>query len=657
MNGYYRLQILLAKRIFLVFVLYFLSRLVFYLLNINHFTNLPFGEALKIFFFGMRFDISSIILFNSIFILLHVLPLGFYSHFQMSRSYQGFLKFIFVVINTVCLFTNLADVEFFKYINKRSTFFTLKLLTDKNINGDFYRMLPQYLFDFWHIVVLWILMIIVLIYFYPQYRQKKSKVEMTTYIRFAYHLQNKPKNQFNWLTYLIQAGVSILIILISIVGFRGGLQLKPIRIINAAQYTDSRNVPLVLNTPFTIFKSFGGKDLKYRKFYTDNQLDTIFNPVSKFKNDSTFRKLNVVVFILESFSKEYIGSLNNSKHYTPFFDTLAKHGLIFDNAFANGTQSIEAMPSIIAGIPSLIEEPYITSNYAPNKINSLANLLKPMGYYTSFYHGGTNGTMGFDQFAKIAGFDAYVGRKEYNNENDYDGNWGIYDEEFLQFFAQKLNEQKQPFASCLFTLSSHHPYSVPQKYKGKFYSDSLKIHESIGYSDYALMKFFETAKKMPWFKNTLFVLTADHTGQSGNPKYGTKAGCYRIPILYYRPADTLLTGINHNVTQQSDILPSIMNYLKYPESFVAFGKPVFDTTAVHFAINYASGMYQFFNGSYVMYFDGDDAVGLYNFAEDIYLKNNLLKSTPAIALPMEEKLKAIIQSYNNRLINNKLSLD
>jgi phosphoglycerol transferase MdoB-like AlkP superfamily enzyme len=291
--------------------------------------------------------------------------------------------------------------------------------------------------------------------------------------------------------------------------------------------------------------------------------------------------------------------------------------------------------------------------YSGNNINSLATVLKKKNYSSAFFHGGTNGTMGFDGFTKLAGFDKYYGRTEYNNEKDYDGKWGIFDEPFLQFMAATLDKTPKPFIAGVFTLSSHHPYKVPDKYANTLPKGKLAIHQSICYTDYALRKFFKTLSRESWFDSTLFVITADHTSESIYPQYETREGMYSIPIIFYLH-NSSLKGVNDLVTQQSDIMPTILDYLNFNAPFVAFGNSVLDSAGNHFAINFVNETYQLIYKNYAMVFDGTKGISLYNTANDSLQKKNLLESSPAIKKEMEQKVKAIIQSYNQRLIKNEM---
>ncbi|HNH67568.1 MAG TPA: LTA synthase family protein, partial [Bacteroidia bacterium] len=430
--------------------------------------------------------------------------------------------------------------------------------------------------------------------------------------------------------------------------FRGGLQYKPISVLTAARYTSNQNVAAVLNTTFTILKTLGKDELKNYDY--DKKMPsalTYFNPMHNYANTGVFKRMNVVLIIMESFSKEYIGYFNHGKGYTPFLDSLMQHSLTCTDAFANGKKSIEGIPCIVSGIPALMNTPYISGQYNSNNLSSLPFLLKKYGYSSSFYHGGNNGTMGFENFSKMAGYDYYVGRNEYGDK-DYDGTWGVYDEPFFQFFCHELNTQKQPFVATVFSLSSHHPYAIPPQYHSRFKDGEQPIHRAVRYADYALQQYFECAKKQPWYYNTLFVITADHTGPSIVSHYQTRTGIYEVPIVYFAPDDSLLQGQYENVTQHTDIVPGILNYLHYPDSFKFFGNSIFDTTVSNrFAVSFLDGTYQLITNNSITTTDFDTE---YHFV----LRN---AKTENDSIKASNTLKVFVSLYNRSMIHNKLTED
>ncbi len=626
-------------RLLVVLFFFFLSRISFYLFNLQYFSNLDFSELTKILFIGFRFDISAILILNFPVIILNSIPF----RFRYNKVYQVFVDTYFCLVNFFGLLLNLIDTIYFRFTLKR---ITAEFFSYLSYGGDFNKLIPQFIHDFWYIILVWgvfsFLLVIFILLFKVQAPSGKSKGNSIRYL-------------------LVNSFIFLVIVSLTIIGIRGGIQLRPIGIITAANYTQAKNVPLLLNTPFSIARSIGNERLQTIRYYKkDDQLEKIFTPLHK-RHPGQSRKLNVVIIVMESFSREHIGSLNRDlengeyKGFTPFLDSLARHGLLL-NGFANGKTSIQGIPAVLSGIPSLMNESFIQSNYSTDRMNSLASLLKPKGYVSAFFHGGTNGTMRFDSYTRMTGFDHYFGRSEYNNERDYDGEWGIRDEEFFRYTKRTIDHFPQPFMVGFFSLSSHHPYYVPKKYAHKFRKGKLPIQESIMYADYSLSKFFESAEKMPWYRNTLFVITADHSSEGYYPYYQSEAGQYAIPILFFRPGEKL-EGKNGEIASQTDILPSVLDYLNFDRDYIAFGNSVFDTAAPHFSVHYISGTYSMIKDGYLLEFNGVKTTTLFDLRNDKLQRTNLAGKKLPVMKSLEDFLKAYLQQYNNRLIENRLTTE
>jgi len=623
-----------------ILAIYFFSRIAFFFFNRSYFSDISFNNLIYIFIAGIRFDLSAIFALNILIIFLLYIPLKQIFH----KNYLAFVKSLFVLINSVAILFNAIDFVYFKFINTRTSAEIFKYTT---LSSDVLMLLPQFLKDFWYVPLLWLLMGWFLWFLF-------SKL-----ISRNFFLKQRPivKNDYFKLMLLI-----LIWLFSSVIFIRGGFQLRPLSIASAATYAQSKYVPLVLNTPFNIIKTVGKEHIKYNVYFNDeNEKLQYFNPLKQpINNVNTFKNYNVIIFILEGFSREHIGSLNtfleegNYKGYTPFLDSIVKNAMVFENAYANGKRTIDATPAVLASIPNLMNTAFVISPYSGNQINSIASLLKPKGYSSYFFHGGTNGTMAFDNFAALSGFDSYFGRNEYNNDEDFDGKWGIYDEPFLQRMAQELNKSHKPFVSTVFTLSSHHPYTVPEKYKNLFSKGTMDIHASICYADYALRKFFETASKMDWFENTLFVFTADHTTEARFDYYKTKRGMYNIPIIFYAP-QIIRKELSRKVAQHTDIMPTILDILGYDKPYIAFGNSLIDKNQKSFSVNYCDGIYQIITDKYLMMFDGSSTLSMYDIKNDILLQENIvntIKEEERILL--ENLLKSYIQSYHFRIVNNKL---
>ncbi len=585
---------------------------------------------------GLSFDISAVVYINMLFILLHIIPL----EIRYKDIYQVILKYLFFITNGIGIAMNGMDFVYYRFVDKRATADVFQTFEhDTNNTKVFFR----FLVDYWPATLFTIFVWFLMVYFYRKVKvEKPGKVNKIGY-------------------YSINILMIPLVIALVIGAARGGYKhsTRPITISNAARYVDSpRNVAIVLNTPFSIFRTFGKKPLVRYNFFDDKRLKELYNPLHTPVTTKPFTYDNVVIIILESFAREYIGSLNPTleggtyKGYTPFIDSLISVSLTFDVSIANGKKSIDAMPSVLASVPSL-ETPYAISHYANNQINGIAELLKRKGYYSAYFHGAPNGSMGFDSFTKMAGFDDYFGLNQYPDKADFDGIWGVWDEPFFKFFGKTLDTFKQPFLASIFSVSSHHPFKVPEKYEGRFKKGPAPILEVIGYSDFALRELFNQISKSPWYKNTLFVLTADHTNESVHKEFQNNFGAYCVPIIFFKPGSDLI-GYKHRIAQQIDIMPTILSYLNFDEPYIAFGNNLLDDSYESYAFNTNGSTYNMYMKDHILEMIDNKPMGLYNYKNDLFLEKNLLGKEPELEKQMEDKLKAIIQTYNSRLIDNNM---
>ncbi|WP_293888901.1 MULTISPECIES: LTA synthase family protein [unclassified Sphingobacterium] len=625
-----------AIRFIFLLVIYASLRLGFYGINASLFPHVDAGKLLVMFAGGVRFDIVALLYLNILYIVMMTVP----GPFKDNRVYQQVAKWIFVVVNSIGIALNLIDFAYYPFTLKRTTGTVIDQFSNES---NLMKLAFDFCLDYWYLIVLLALIVYGLMRSYQLIQLEKI-------------------TKYNWKSFLIQVPLFLLTAFLFIGGVRGGWahSTRPITLSNAGDYVETpEEMNIVLNTPFSILKTLKAVNLKPVHYYSDQELEQLYNPIHIPKADQPFAKKNVVVLILESFAKEHFGELNKDiqggkyKGYTPFLDSLIRHAYTFTDTYANGRKSIDALPSVITGIPS-IGEPFVLSIYSGNETTSLAKLLGKKGYETAFFHGAPNGSMGFSAYMKLAGIQHYFGKNEYNNDADFDGIWGIWDEPFLQFVANKINTFHQPFFASFFSLSSHHPFKVPEKYQGKFPKGPLPVQEPIGYTDNALREFFATASKMPWYKNTVFVICADHATVSYLPEYQTAAGGFQIPIIFYAPGDNLV-GKADKLVQQIDIMPTILNYLHYDEPYFAFGSDAFKQGKDNFVLNNNAGSYNLYYKDYMMSYDGLKVTSFYDLKKDRLMKQDLLKQHPAVLDTMETKMKAFIQQYNNRMIENKLT--
>lgn len=631
-------NVMIAWRFFMIMLAFSICRILFYLFNSHLFVNMTLPHFGELMLQGLRFDIAGALYVNILNIILQSIPLKF----RYNTIYQMVTKWIFFITNGLAIMVNVIDIAYFPFTLHRTDW---SFFTEFGNNNNLLAVFGAGSLQYWYLTLIFAGLILLLLKTYG-------------------HAVPSRKLRHPALFYPVTLALLALSIGLSIAGIRGGFTrtTRPIALADAgAKAENPSEMGIVLNTPFSLIRTINAKVLQEQHFYSDQQVESIYSPIHQSGSTDSFTKKNVVILILESFARENVGAMNHDldngtyKGYTPFLDSLISVSHSFYYAYANGRKSIEAMPSALASVPSLYQ-PFAVSKYAGNRMNGLAALLKQEGYQTAFFHGAPNGSMGFNAMAKLLGYDSYYGMTEYGNDADFDGFWGIRDEEFLQFFAKKMNAFHQPFLTTVFTLSSHHPFHVPEKYKNVFPEGKIPLHKCIRYSDYSLKRFFKTASKEPWFKNTLFVITADHSLPAVvHNEYKNGLGDFAIPVIFYTPDASLPPAKDERVMQQLNIMPTVLSYLHYPKNYFAFGASMLTATSTPFVINDDGGIMQYMEGDYLLRFDGTKAIGLYRFKEDRTLSHNLLKTQTEIANQLTVKIKAVLQQYNNRLIRNQMT--
>lgn len=638
LKGWFGPYLAMAIRLGLMLLLYGILRLGFYGFNMAQFPQVTFSELMYMMAGGVKFDIVALLYINILYILLVSFPVPF----KYNPTFSKISKWVFVVSNSIGIALNLVDFAYYPFTLKRTTGTVFGQFANEENLG---KLFLDFGLEYWYLLLFFILIVWSLIKLYDLVQVEKPVA-------------------FNWKFYSVQLVLLLTVAFLFVGGVRGGWahSTRPITLSNAGDYVKSpEEMNIVLNTPFSILKTLKAVSLKEEHFYSEQELNAMYPVVHQPKDSAQFKKLNVVVLIMESFGKEHIGFFNKDldngtyKGYTPFLDSLIQQSYTFTRSYANGRKSIDALPSVITGIPS-IGEPFVLSIYSGNKTTSLAKLLSDEGYETSFFHGAPNGSMGFSAYMQLAGIKHYYGKNEYNNDADFDGIWGIWDEPFMQYMAKEMDQMQEPFFSSFFSLSSHHPFKVPEKYAGRFPKGTLPLHEPLGYADHALKEFFQTASKSSWYKNTLFVICADHASMSHFKAYNTMPNSFAIPIVFYYPGGDL-KGVSDKLVQQIDIMPTVLNYLGYDKPYFSFGFDALAPERNNFVVSNIGNIYNFFMGDYFMTYGDKEVKSVYNLKTDKLLEHDLKGKEPQVQDSLMRHLQSFMQQYNNRMIHNKLVAD
>jgi phosphoglycerol transferase MdoB-like AlkP superfamily enzyme len=624
-------------------IVFSLIRLGFYLSNLSFFTGLPADDIALSFINGLRFDIAAIFIINSPVLFLYNLPMMP----VQKKWYKTTILVLFLIINIIALVISIADYGYFAATQRRLMY---ELYT---MFPDIVRMIPSAVSTHYVLFIIFILGAFVFTY---------SLIKICKRLDTKIVFSRKPSVEIINFVFLV---------LLALVVIRGGFQLKPLRQANAFESGSQSLGYLTLNTTYNVVISAFQDVLPDISILPEEEADKIVMDMVKDGNESITdpqyifmrqkkypsppRKLNVVIFIMESWSARYSGAITGGKTSMPFFDSLASQGLLFKNFFATGQRSIEAIPCILTSVPSLYNSSIINSIAEIDRYRGLGAILKEEGYTTSFHHGASVGSMGFDGFSGVAGFSNYYGKEDflYLPSSAFDGAWGIFDEPFFLETEKILSSYREPFCSVIFSLSSHDPYKIPDDRLELFaqFTNEDEYEHSIRYSDYCLRKFFEAASNKAWFKNTLFIITADHTLFNSRDNFYTT---FHIPLLLYTSSGIIARGENNSVASHIDILPTILDILQIPAVHSSMGVSVFSTKKDRYCFERYGNNYCIINEDYVLLNDLEHEIRLYDYKTDPSLKNNLFTSHPETAYDLNIMLLAYIEATTGAIAKDRI---
>ena len=626
MRDVLRIAALLFRSLGLVVLALGALRWVFYIAYSSSFPAMHPADALLIAAQGIRFDAMTVVVINAPLILLTLFLLPWHSRTWLRRA----LKIMFIATNGFLFFLVCIDLPYYGFNGKR---LTSDILGQTSAG---LRELPGMMLRYWWATALFASFMVLLVRWGRGFdRHEGARLGVVPALPAM----------------MVLGGV------LALFG-RGGWQYQGLSPAHAADHVGPNWAPMVTNSAFTFGYSLTEPPLRQRYWFTPAELDRIMPLRYTVHGDTASHRPNVVLLIVESLGREYLGSLNDATGYMPFIDSLCGHSLVMTNSYANAERSNKSMCAILAGIPSFTDDAFMNTAYGGNAVEGLGTRMKTLGYNTSFFHGGINGEYKFDSFTRACGFDRYFGKDEFGDDRFYDGHWGIYDEEFLQFAAQRMSTMPEPFCAGIFTLTTHDPFPIPARYKGRFPVGTQSIHESLGYADMAIRRFFERASQEPWFNNTLFIITADHTFKyNDHPAwYMNPAGRFAVPILMHAPGSTLV-GLDTTVAQQLDIAPSVLDLVGYTGTVSTLGRSLLRRDRPGRAIIHLGGLYQLIEGERMLLFDGSRTKGLYAYKTDTLFASDLAQTEPETAAAMEEQLKACIQRHAHALINNRMVVD
>lgn len=402
----------------------------------------------------------------------------------------------------------------------------------------------------------------------------------------TYYIVKKSKNYLDVLPTLKQKGTLLLL-----VGFMFLISLFLIP--KLALLENSKNVftnELQANGTFKFYKAFMNSELDFYEYYNTLGNDEAFailkeklptintnSTLRKVQNDTSEIHKNIVLITIESLSAEYLKMYGNKEQLTPFLDSLATESLNFSNLYATGNRTVRGLEAVTLCLPPTPGESVVKRIDNKNKF-SIGSVLKNKGYTTKYLYGGDAFFDNMQDFFEGNGYDIVDKSSLNSDEISFSNIWGVCDEDMAKKAIKTMNEEAKtgkPFFNHWMTVSNHRPFTYPD---GKIdIPSSMKLREGgIMYTDYAIKQFFKMAQKQTWFKNTVFVIVADHCASSSG-KTELPMDKYHIPAMVYSPG--FVEPRNESkLMSQIDLMPTVLGLLNFSYESKFFGEDVYSAT-------------------------------------------------------------------------------
>lgn len=586
--------------------------MIFWYFNRTLFEWPGLNDALRILFWGGYFDFISMFYCFSPFILGHLIPGNWFFIPRVQKTFKIFYSCIlFLLITLTCI-----DAGYYPFAKTRMGITLFKMAGNESVS------LITYILDYWEFIPF------ILFFTWAAWKL------------YPNHLMQSPVRWY------LRIPLNLLFLALLVLTIRGGFRLKPLRSIDTALFVSPAYASLSISTGFNVLESMQVESIEVPGYFDDATLKRIMQKdYHTLEGAASGAPKNIILVILESFGKEYsFPEIPGAVSYTPFLQQLARVSTFYTCSYSNGTRSVDAIPAILEGVPKLTKTDFMYSGYIKNITPGFPYYLAKLGYSSHFYHGGKNGTLGFEAFLKSRGWN-YYGLNEYSGpQSDFDGQWGVFDGPYLRYVADRLALLKQPFTASVFTLSSHHPYTLPDAYRDSFLDARKPIHRTIRYTDACLRVFFEEIKNQPWFRNSIVVVTADHSSENFTKRYQSRSGKYEVPLLVYDPSNPR-GAIDSGIIQHIDIVPLALEKAGYRGQIFTLGT-YFAPPSEKLAFQNEDGNYQLIQAEYIHTFDG--------FRGNTVKRNTTSPQGDALTLDLNAQLKSIIQDYYYRLEHNTL---
>lgn len=532
------------SRFFLFWIIFFfLDRLVFLVYFSDKLINLSLKEKAATFWYALRLDASMVAYISAIPLVIYIIFLFLKRNYLPRSTGKIYVIFLLTVFSLISAFNLNLYREWGSKINYRAIDLAFNSTAEAVASGSSSPILLSFF------IFLGLL---------------KSAIFISQKL-IDYRIADTE------LSLLKKASGSFLALALLVLIARGGWQLSPINQSMAYFSTETVLNHAAVNTEWNLIQDVinnkYGKDNPY-KYYTDKDAAKIverlfLKPSSQTVSILNADRPNVILIIIESFTAELIESLGGEQGVTPNMTDLSKNGLLFTNIYAAAGRTDKGVVATLSGFPSQAIRSIMKQNAKQEKLPGIAQELGAKGYHTSFYYGGESEFFNMKSYILSHGYQTLIDQHSFDKK-DMNSKWGTYDDKVFSKNLTDLDKETQPFFSTLLTLTNHEPFELPGKPRFKGENVENKFRSTTYYTDSCLGAYLKEAKKKQWYKNTLFVILADHSHRlPGNiTEYDPKR--YRIPLLFF--GDVMKQDFKgkrmEKTGSQTDLASTLLNQLK-----------------------------------------------------------------------------------------------
>jgi phosphoglycerol transferase MdoB-like AlkP superfamily enzyme len=554
-----------CRFIFYWLVIFFLTRLIFVVYFHDKLQKATWGEVGKVFLYGIRMDLSTAGYISILPLLLFFINLFLRKTPFTVKWLKGYVIFCLVLI----AFTTIVDLNIFQEwgikVNFR-VFNTLYQSPSEAVASTGSSPIGLSL----TIGIGFFVAAILLSNLIINYRYERLRIPL-----------------------ILKPVVILALAFVNVMFIRGGLQVAPMN--TSMAYFSSKQIlnQSAINTQWSLIHNTL-ENLKTAHnpylFMPEQEADKLVAEMFTVKVDTTVSFLktprpNIVIVQMESFTADLIESLGGEKGDAPNFEKFTQQGVLFDSIYAAGERTDKGIIAIMSGFPAQATRTIITDNVKQEKLPAISVNFKKAGYHTSYFYGGESEYMNFKSYLLSHQMEQLIDKRSFSGK-DMNSKWGAHDDVVMDKHAVYLATEKKPFFSYLQTLSNHEPFELPVKPHFSGEDVANKFRSTAYYTDSSLNAYIEQAKKQGWYKNTLFVLVADHGHRLPlNTSEAYHPSKYHIPLLFFGDAikDEFKGKRIHKLGNQTDVAATLLAQLGLPHQEYTWSKNLMNPYSKDFA--------------------------------------------------------------------------